>query len=73
VVVRAPDLGGCLCHDCLGPGLLCNERVGRQLQEAAEERRSQSAQDFPYVRALIIRQPNVGLDASVTRGKADMP
>jgi hypothetical protein len=29
VVVRSPDLGGCLCGDCLGPGLLRNGRVGR--------------------------------------------
>ena len=28
MVVRAPDLGGCLCGDCLGPGLLRNGRVG---------------------------------------------
>ena len=29
MVVRAPDLGGCLCGECLGPGLLRNGRVGR--------------------------------------------
>ena len=28
MVVRAPNLGGCLCGDCLGPGLLRNGRVG---------------------------------------------
>jgi hypothetical protein len=29
VVVRAPDLGRCLCGSCLGLGLLRNGRVGR--------------------------------------------
>ena len=29
MVVHAPDLGGCLCGDCLGPGLLHIGRVGR--------------------------------------------
>ena len=28
MVVHAPDLGGCLCCDCLGPGLLRSGRLG---------------------------------------------
>jgi hypothetical protein len=30
VVVRAPDLGGCLGVDCLGSGLLRNGRVSQE-------------------------------------------
>ena len=30
MVVRAPDLGGCLGVDCLGPGLLRNGRVSQE-------------------------------------------
>ena len=36
MVVRAPDLGGCLCGDCLGPGLLLNGWVGTN--DGASER-----------------------------------
>ena len=35
MVVRAPGLGGCLCCDCLGPGLLRNGRVGQEPHTSA--------------------------------------